>query len=88
MISKRYTLFNYFTLGPSIVLEIFAKKYDKRYRILVLTSSTTINTVGKKGAIIEILEWKGPYYAHEIVYQLTIKEIIDEQTKLDITPET
>tara|TARA_Y100000310_G_C20544974_1_gene745141 strand:+ start:639 stop:827 length:189 start_codon:yes stop_codon:yes gene_type:complete len=58
-----------------MVLEIFARRNNKRYRILILVESTEFSTVGKKKMVIEIVEWRGDYSPSKMIYQIPPKKL-------------
>jgi hypothetical protein len=66
-----------------MVQEIFAERKGDKYRILAPVDSTKTSSVGKVGAVFEIVKWKGPYWPGKVIYQLSPEQIYSEYLRLN-----
>jgi hypothetical protein len=83
VIQVRYALFNQIPSSLFMVQEIFAERKGEKYRILAPVDSTKTSSVGKVGAVFEIVKWKGAYWPGEVIYQLSLEQIYSEYLRLN-----
>lgn len=77
VISDRVVPFSHIPFTPVIVRELKIERKEELYRVLILTRSSPVSSIGIMGAIIEIANSNG-----DIIYQLSPLQIYKEYLKL------